>query len=113
MKQDDEYLYTDYSMQLFTAFAHKGIADMHSLLSTYDDELESEAFIPGLLFGFLIHFELLLTCMATSLEKEVEEVFSAYAGYYNENRESLKEIHPLNPSYAQKAYEEFKKAMGQ
>lgn len=113
MKQDDEYLYTDYSMQIFTAFAHKGIADMHGLLSTYDDELESEAFIPGLLFGFLIHFELLLTCMATSLEKEVEEVFSAYAGYYNENRESLKEIPPLSPSFAQKAFEEFKKTLGQ
>jgi hypothetical protein len=113
MKQDDEYLYTDYSMQIFTAFAHKGIADMHSLLSTYDDELESEAFIPGLLFGFLIHFEMLLNCMATSLDKEVEEVFSAYANYYNENRESLKEIPPLSPSFAQKAFEEFKRTMGQ
>jgi hypothetical protein len=113
MKDNDEYLYTDYSMQIFTAFANHGIADMHSLLSTYDDELESEAFIPGLLFGFLVHFEMLLSCMASSLEKEIEEVFSAYANYYNEHRENLKVIPPLNPSVAQKAFEEFKKTLGQ
>jgi hypothetical protein len=113
MNNNDEYLYTDYTMQLFTAFAHKGIVDMQGLLSTYDDELDDESFIPGILFGFLVHFEMLLTCMATSLEKEVEEVFLAYAGYYNENRESLKEIPPLNPSFAKKAFEEFKKTLGQ
>ena len=113
MNENDEYLYTDYSMQLFTAFVHKGIADMHGLLSSYDDELESPAFIPGLLFGFLMHFEMLLECMATSLDKEVEEVFSAYAVYYNENREGLKEILPLNPSFAKQAFEEFKKTLEQ
>jgi len=108
MNAQEEYLYTDYAMQLITAFSNEGASDMKTLLSTYEEEeINDPSFLPGLIFGFLVHCQLLLSCVSLKSEIDSEDLFQEYARYYNSQRDTLREIEPLNPSIAKEAFKQF------
>jgi hypothetical protein len=112
MNNNQEYLYTDYAMQIFSAFLNKETYSIASLLETFDDELEDPAFVPGILFGFLIHIESLFSTLADLEDTSIPEVFQKYALYYDSIREELEHIQPLKPSFAKQALKELKDELG-
>lgn len=112
MNNNQEYLYTDYAMQILSAFLNKETHSIAGLLDTFDDELEDPAFVPGILFGFLIHIESLFNTLADIQDMSVPEVFQKYALYYDSIREDLEQIEPLKPSFAKEALSRLKDELG-
>jgi hypothetical protein len=112
MNDNQEYLYTDYAIQILSAFLNKETHSIAGLLDTFDNELEDPAFVPGILFGFLIHIESLFSTLADLQDMSVSEVFQKYALYYDSIREELEQIQPLKPSFAKQALKELKDELG-
>ncbi len=112
MNNNQEYLYTDYAMQILSAFLNKETHSIAALLETFDNELEDPAFVPGLLFGFLIHIESLFNTLADHQDMSVNEVFQKYALYYDSIRGELENISPLKPSFAKQALQQLKDELG-
>ena len=112
MNDNQEYLYTDYAMQIFTAFLNKESMSIADLMNTFEDELDDPTFVPGLLFAFLIHMESLFTSIADANDESVSETYQKYVLYYDSIRGDLMEISPLRPSFAKSAIEEMKKELG-
>jgi hypothetical protein len=112
MNDNQEYLYTDYAVQIISAFLNKERSSVASLLETFDDELEDPAFIPGILFGFLIHIETLFNTVADVSNTSVADAFQKYALYYDSIRDELKEIAPLSPTFAKQALKELREELG-
>jgi hypothetical protein len=112
MNYNEEYLYTDYAIQLVSAFINKEPKNMPMLFETFNEELEDPAFIPGLMFGFLIHIESLFNTLGAIENVTVTEAFQKYALYYGSIREELKRIEPLNPSFAKQALKELREDLG-
>lgn len=110
--QKEESLYTDYAMQIITAFASRDEPDakyvnLALLLSTYEDELNDPGFIPGILLGMLVHCELLVRMLSIDNDDSFEEYFSKYALHYASIREELCEIKALSPSYTAELIQQF------
>jgi len=60
----EEYLYTDYAMQMLSAFMSKDSNNLKDLFEVMEDEMEDPHFLSGVTFGFLIHIEHLFKSIA-------------------------------------------------
>ena len=94
MNTNDESLYTDEALQLISAFTAKDIDAILLLIDGANDK----TYVPGILFGMMVHFELLLSAIAESNEITKMESLQQYAFYYNSIRESLSALDMLKPS---------------
>ena len=100
----EEYLYTDYAMQMLSAFMSKDSDNLKDLFAVMGDEMEDPHFLAGVTFGFLIHIEHLFKSIADAEEVDLDSVFKKYAMHYSTMRDELKTILPLNPQHAKKHF---------
>lgn len=105
MKPFEEYkdqLFTDYAMQLFNAHCSDNNSDLVKyLIESFEDEAEDNAaFLPGLVFGCMVH--MLMLAQVVSLEKGIplSEVTSSYTNLYQKNRLNLSKMLGNRPEYA-------------
>jgi|688.fasta_scaffold03457_39 hypothetical protein len=98
MNDQEEYLYTDYAIQIFSAFSNRDISAIIKMFDTEDGEKRDESFAPGILFGFMVHLEILFAAIAESNDGTPLEAFQEYALHYNSVRDDLKKMALLNPT---------------
>jgi hypothetical protein len=106
-EEHKDQLFTDYAMQLFNAHCAD---DSHEMLKYLIESLEDEAednpaFLPGLVFGCMVH--MLMMTQVISLEKDisVEEVNASYVSMYQKNRVNLAKMLGNRPHYAKNLIE--------
>lgn len=102
----EEYLYTDYAIQMLSAFMTKDTKSLSSLLDTMEDEMIDNNFLAGITFGLLIHIEQLLNGIALEKDMDVDDVYQMYALHYSSIRDDYKKILPLSPSFTKNKLEE-------
>ena len=105
----EEYLYTDYAIQMLSAFMIKDTNSLSSLLDTMEEETFDTSFLAGITFGLLIHMEQLITGMALEKEMEINDVYQLYALHYSTMRDDYKKILPLSPSFTKNKLKEILK----
>lgn len=107
----EEYLYTDYAIQMLSAFMNKNTNNLASLLDTMEDEMFDTCFLAGITFGLLIHMEKLLNTIAVEKSMDVDSVYQMYALHYSSERDYFKKILPLSPSFTKSKMKEIVKKM--
>jgi len=98
MDDQEEYLYTDYAIQIFSAFSNRDISAIIKMFDTEDGSKRDESFAPGIMFGFMVHLELLFAAIAESNNETSLEAFQEYALHYSSVRDDLKKMVLLNPT---------------
>jgi hypothetical protein len=108
-EEHKDQLFTDYAMQLFNAHCSD---DSHEMVKYFVDSLEEEAesnaaFIPGLVFGCMVH--MLMMAQIISIEKGVDlkEAVSSYIDMYQKNRVNLSKMLGNRPDYAKGLIDNF------
>jgi hypothetical protein len=108
-EEHKDQLFTDYAMQLFNAHCSD---DSHEMIKYFVDSLEEEAesnaaFIPGLVFGCMVH--MLMMAQIISIEKDVDlkEAVSSYIDMYQKNRVNLSKMLGNRPDYAKGLIDNF------
>ena len=108
-EEHKDQLFTDYAMQLFNAHCSD---DSHEMIKYFVDSLEEEAesnaaFIPGLVFGCMVH--MLMMAQIISIEKGVDlkEAVSSYIDMYQKNRVNLSKMLGNRPDYAKGLIDNF------
>ena len=108
-EEHKDQLFTDYAMQLFNAHCFD---DSHEMIKYFVDSLEEEAesnaaFIPGLVFGCMVH--MLMMAQIISIEKGVDlkEAVSSYIEMYQKNRVNLAKMLGNRPDYAKGLIDNF------
>lgn len=108
-EEHKDQLFTDYSLQLFNAHCSDDSQYMiKSLVSSLEEEADDNiAFLPGLVFGCMIH--MLMMVQIISLEKEIplEEAKDAYILMYQKNRNNLAQMLGNRPDYAKELITKF------
>lgn len=106
-EEHKDQLFTDYAMQLFNAHCSDDSNEMIKyLVNSLEDEAESNpAFLPGLVFGCMVH--MLMMTQIISLEKEVsiDEATASYIDMYQKNRVNLSKMLGNRPDYAKQIIE--------
>jgi len=102
----EEYLYTDYAIQMLSAFMNKDTNSLSSLLDTMEDEMIDNNFLAGITFGLLVHIEKLLHSIALEKDMDVSDVYQMYTLHYSLTRDDYKKILPLSPSFTKNKLEE-------
>lgn len=93
MKEQDEYLYTDIALQLFSTFANaknnepeenKEILELFfkSLTDEYGD---NPFFMPALIYAFMTHMNIIFLEIADANDRDVADIRSTYIQHYNDN----------------------------
>jgi hypothetical protein len=79
----------------------------NDLMQSYSaDNEEDPAFMPGVIFGCMLHLGVLLATIAESSSMTIEEAFSHYASSYNlEMREQMSMIPTLHQGVARQLFE--------
>jgi hypothetical protein len=105
--KDDE-LFTDYALQLFSAFLDEDQSTVAELMSSYElDKQEQLSFLPGILYGCMIHMGLFMSTIADQNDISVKEAFKMYALSYNsETRIHLQNVAGLHPAFAEQVLQE-------
>jgi hypothetical protein len=108
-EEHKDQLFTDYAMQLFNAHCSD---DSHEMIKYFVESLEEEAesnaaFIPGLVFGCMVH--MLMMAQIISIEKDVDlkEAVSSYIDMYQKNRVNLSKMLGNRPDYAKGLIDNF------
>jgi len=108
-EEHKDQLFTDYAMQLFNAHCSD---DSHVMIKYFVESLEEDAesnaaFIPGLVFGCMVH--MLMMAQIISIEKDVDlkEAVSSYIDMYQKNRVNLSKMLGNRPDYAKGLIDNF------
>lgn len=107
----EEYLYTDYAIQMLSAFMNKDTTGLSSLLDSLDNEIMDSTFLAGVTFGLLVHLEHLINSIAKEKEMDVIDVYQMYALHYSESRDDFKKILPLSPAFTKNKMDEIVKQL--
>jgi hypothetical protein len=112
-ESQDQELYTDYALQLFSAFIKEDIGTMQLILELFqkDGKGDDNMFMPGLIYGFMYHLSNIFEIIAESSSGDVESVFSDYALGYANTREHLFSNKALNVSAAKQLIDSLREAM--
>ena len=105
---NDDELFTDYALQLFSAFLDEDQSTVAELMSSYElDKQEQLSFLPGILYGCMIHMGLFMSTIADQNDIPVKEAFKMYALSYNsETRIHLQNVAGLHPAFAEQVLQE-------
>lgn len=101
-EEHKDQLFTDYAIQLFNAHC---AVDSHQMIkflveSLEEEAINNEAFLPGLVFGCMVHMLMMMQTIAIEKEIDVEEASSIYIDMYQNNRIKLAKMLGNRPDYA-------------
>lgn len=97
-----DQLFTDYAMQLFNAHCSN---NSHEMIKYLVDSLEEEAdtnpaFLPGLVFGCMVHMLMMTQIISIERDVSIEEATASYVSMYQNNRKNLAKMLGNRPDYA-------------
>jgi hypothetical protein len=97
MRQEND-LYTDYALQIFSSYLIEDISSMKTVLESFRSEGKDEDhfFLPGLIYGLLYHLATILKLVSDASDVTVEKLLSDYAMDYAIVREELLQNPLLN-----------------
>lgn len=106
MSEENE-LYTDYALQIFSSFINQDIETMSAILESFKDEGKSidHLFMPGVIYGLMYHMQMLLELFSVHTTVPVEKLLSSYAMDYAVAREDLLDNKILNVAKAKEGVE--------
>jgi hypothetical protein len=95
---DNQDLYTDYALQMFSTYVSQDLNSMHLVLESFkNDKKNTDAlFLPGIIYGLLYHMANVFDVAASALDLDVESLLRQYAFDYAIERENLLENPLLN-----------------
>jgi hypothetical protein len=104
---ENEDLYTDYALQIFSAFVDNNQITIAELMASYESSNGDDlTFMPGVIFGCMIHMGLLVATIAEQHNMSPQEAFERYALSYNtDTRKHLTKVSGLHPSVAKMVLE--------
>lgn len=107
MAEENE-LYTDYALQIFSTFISEDLNSMHSVLESFKNDGKSldVLFMPGVIYGLMYHMNSLLQLFSIHANTPVEVLLSSYAMDYAIEREELLDNNILNVAKARKSLDE-------
>lgn len=103
--EENDTLYTDIVMQLFSSFITTDAEDrgeyvqtiLHSAIT--DPDVEGPGLLAGLLYASIIHMSLLLGTLSKITNKSREEILKDYALNYSKYRVELSNLPQLRPEF--------------
>jgi hypothetical protein len=107
LNENDE-LYTDIAIQMFSAHIHGESGAIAELMESYGKSYgDNPTFMPGVVFGFIMHMGILIATLAESTDQSIESVYKSYVDAYNTGlRSKLTSIASLHPDEVVKLMEE-------
>ena len=88
---EQEDLYTDYAIQIFSSYMIEDVMSMKMVLESFkNDGKDSDSlFLPGLIYGLLYHLGTFIKLVSNATSLPVEKLLSDYAMDYAIAREQL------------------------
>lgn len=107
-REHRDNLFTDFALQIFNAHASDNSQDnLSQLMDSYESEAtDNPAFMPGIIFGAMVHMYMMIQMLADERELETTEMIKVYTEYYNINRRKLAKMLGNRPEYADKLIRE-------
>jgi len=100
-KEYQDVLFTDYIMQLFNAHCSENSQEMITfLISSLEDDAKNPVFLPGLVYGSMIHMFLMMQEIAQEKGVPMGEAIDEYVSKYSEKRINLAKMLGNRPEYA-------------
>lgn len=101
-EEHKDQLFTDYVLQLFNAHCSDNSHEMIKFLvdSLEDEALSNEAFMPGLIFGCMVHMLMMMQAIALEKDMNLHEANTEYIDMYQRNRTKLAKMLGNRPDYA-------------
>ena len=103
--EENETLYTDIVMQIFSVFintnSNQDLEDLSEIItsSVTDPNIAGPGILAGLLYASVVHMSLLLGTLSKTLGKERTEVLKNYALSYSQYRSELAKMPQLRPDF--------------
>lgn len=97
---EDEELFTDIAIQMFSAYSLNENNAVLELMESYRKSYgDNPAFMPGVIFAFIMHMGILISSLADAAGIDSEEAYRSYVNTYNtELRPRLAKMESLHPS---------------
>jgi len=110
LNSSDE-LYTDIAFQMFTAYIAQNPQVTSELMDSYTSSNDNDAaFMPGVIFGCMMHMGILLATLAEATNMEIQDAFQLYAKAYNlDLRDRLVNIPALHQDVAKEMFDRISK----
>jgi hypothetical protein len=107
-REHRDNLFTDFALQIFNAHVSDNSQDnLSKLMDSYESEaMGNPAFMPGVIFGSMVHMFMMIQMLASERELETSEMVKVYTEYYNMNRSKLAKMLGNRPEYADKLIRE-------
>ena len=107
-REHRDSLFTDFALQIFNAHVSDNSQDnLSQLMDSYQsDAKDNPAFMPGVIFGSMVHMFMMIQMLAEERDIEKEEMIKEYTDYYNINRVKLAKMLGNRPEYANKLIRE-------
>jgi hypothetical protein len=114
MAEDNE-LYTDYALQIFSSYIRNDLTSMDLILQSFksDGKAIDDMFMPGLIYGLMFHWSNTLSLISSSTGTNVEKLLSDYAMDYAIAREELLDNPLLNVYKAREILNQIIEAMNE
>jgi hypothetical protein len=106
----NDELYSDIAFQMFSAYINPSGSMINELMESYSNTNDDDpTFMPGVIFGCMMHMTILLSSIADVTNTSTLDAFSAYAEMYNlEVREKMAMIPSMHQHVAKSIYEKLK-----
>lgn len=101
-EEHKDQLFTDYALQLFNAHCSDDSQELIKyLINSLEEEATSnDAFMPGLIFGCMVHMLMMSQTIALEKGLSLDESVSSYIKMYQKNRSNLAKMLGNRPDYA-------------
>jgi hypothetical protein len=101
-EEHKDQLFTDYALQLFNAHCSDDSQELIKYLinSLEEEATNNDAFMPGLIFGCMVHMLMMSQMIALEKGLSLDESVSTYIKMYQKNRSSLAKMLGNRPDYA-------------
>ena len=100
-KEHQDSLFSDFIMQLFNAHCSENSHEMISfLISSLEEDAKNPVFLPGLVYGSMIHMFMMMQIIADEKGITFSEAIDDYIAMYQDNRQSLSKMLGNRPEYA-------------
>ena len=104
LSENDE-LYSDIAFQMFSAYVDESPSVADTLFNSYSDQSTDPVFMPGVIFGCMLHMGILLSAIAEGSDIDVKDAFKKYAFAYNtEIRQKLSLIPSMHQGTAREMF---------